>query len=463
MAETVLNPRPHPRILVCVSDSALATQLSFLEGYGGTVQYVDNLSDAYVGEFDLVIVDQPLSHFDPHYGQRVLPSGPKAVYIQPADGSVRGPFDYMSNRDEDAPQGNLFAHSHVPGQEVRMPQGLPEGLQRLVKTVLVDVVEARPLQFGIRSVLYPENGPLAATFRPFLVGPDSLMLAGAYQRATGIDAWVLPGDLPDLKPWLDEAFAEWGKQGDKSFPVQADWTKSEEWRTGEEAAAAAAIDELDDSFQKAETEYQRERASLLGKLAVAEAAGSRGDRRLVFAQGAELEDAVYEALLVFGFVVRNMDETWPTDARREDFRVTRSEETDWLAIVEVTGTTKGVKDEKINSLRDHAEDYMAEEKPDVPPSKWLIVNRELKRDPNTRGSFVRVDRLRTTSKNGVLIVDSVALFKLVRFVQTNPDQASAVREYLRGTTGGIELKDAREWIAEQPSGQVVEQGNPPGR
>ncbi|WP_282859634.1 hypothetical protein [Pseudoclavibacter helvolus] len=53
----------------------------------------------------------------------------------------------------------------------------------------------------------------------------------------------------------------------------------------------------------------------------------------------------------------------------------------------------------------------------------------------------------------MLILDSVALFKLVRFVQTNPEQAAVVREYLRSATGGIELKNAQAWIAEQSSGR----------
>ncbi|WP_146077931.1 hypothetical protein [Pseudoclavibacter sp. AY1F1] len=449
MVETVLNPRPHPRVLICVSDSALAGRLQFFDEYNGTVDYVGILTLSYLGEYDLVVVDQPLASFDVVEWDRLVDVGPNVIYLQPTDGQLQDSFDYLVDDEDYEPDGYLHSLQMVPGREVSMPSGLPDELQRLVKSDLAGAVDARQFQFGIRSDPRPSNGSLSETVRPFLIGPDGLILAGEYQRATGVYVWVLPADLPDFRPWIDVAFSEWSKLSATRFPAKPNWIKSEEWRTRDEADAAAAIVALDRAFEEATLVHQAERVGLLEKLAHAERLGAGGERRLISAQGSDLEDAVSDALLALGFTVRNMDETWPVDARREDFRVTRAEESDWLAIVEVTGTTRGVKDEKINSLRDHAEDYMAEEKPDTPPSKWLVVNREIKRDPNTRGSFVREDRLRTTSKNGVLILDSVAVFKLVRFVQTNPHRSRDVRDYLRSSTGGIEMRTAQAWIAEQ--------------
>ena len=118
-----------------------------------------------------------------------------------------------------------------------------------------------------------------------------------------------------------------------------------------------------------------------------------GRKRLLSTQDEPLQRAVFEGLIDLGFDVQDMDLVWEERQHREDYRITDPDVPGWLVIGDATGVATGAKGSKIATVIGYVTKYAIEEKPDSPPSVWVLVNHLIDRDPDTRGDIYRADDL----------------------------------------------------------------------
>ena len=153
-----------------------------------------------------------------------------------------------------------------------------------------------------------------------------------------------------------------------------------DWYTPEESALAERIAEIDIESHRLAVERQRIKAELADESVKADV----GIRRALIEDGDELVAAVSEILSDLGFKVRNVDAGLKlNEARREDLRLTLSEEPDWEAIVEVKGYPNGTKTNDARQIREHRERYR-DEKGLFPDLTVWLANPFRRMDPSSR-------------------------------------------------------------------------------
>jgi hypothetical protein len=348
-------------------------------------------------------------------------------------------------------EGESFGHEvvyledHVPGRYVRYAQGLPDEISELVKRHLAPAAQDRAdhITIGVRCPKQAEDKPAAASgrdsfeLRPLLYGPSDEILACTYQRSAEASVWLLPLDLlGDLKAWLVAAFREWHQLYPKRFPAVADWSRAADWATLAEADLMRQIREADEALEKARAEHEATVAALEDALSVARADGDAYERALLTGTGTPLEVAVAGALTELGFIVQNMDDVWPPDARREDFRITDPDEPGWLTLGEAKGFTKGVSESGLMNLMKYTTMYTSEEKR-TPQRQWYLANHFLREDPATRPRALngRDDVIAAFAGAGGLLIDTRDLFALLLDARQHPERHSAIRALMRAQTG----------------------------
>jgi hypothetical protein len=463
----IVNEQPRPRVLVTGFPTETAqTVRSIAAEVAPTVVVVPYVAKVDLSEFDCVITaddyvrvytdvhprdaeytarytDPPLwwkwqQEFPPHLSIfRVLESSQK-------DGEIadllppEGEGEYIAHEA-------IYVEQHVPGTHVRYADGLPEEIRELVKRHLVPAAQARSehMTIDVRRPKQADEEPGrpedARSFhlRPLLYGPSDEILAATYERSPEASVWLLPLDLiGDLRAWLVAAFREWHQLYPSRFPAVPDWTRADDWATPAEAALLGQIADADDALEKARAEHQTTVAALQEALTDARTDGDAYERALLTGTGTALEAAVSRALSDLGFVVQNMDETWPDDARREDFRITDPDEPGWLALGEAKGFTKGVAESGIVNLMKYATMYASEEQ--RPPTRqWYLANHFLREDPTTRPQALngRDDVIDAFADAGGLLIDTRDLFAVLVETRRDPARKAEARAAMRAKTG----------------------------
>jgi hypothetical protein len=459
----VLNEKKRPRTLLWTDRPS---NFSWLNDLVETVRKIDYVTEVNLDEWDLLVTDQQFTEwavdragFTNHGLNRDIPSSMYVFGVLTLDASLLlgGLTDFGNTSGTNqppqwangAPVSVLQSHSGVAGHEVRRVDGLPEPLQDLVKSDLLSVVEDRDYQHGFKERLFGDRPSGFRQVRPFLLGPQDLILAGSYERIDGGSGWVIPADVANPAAWFSQALLEWHRSKPSTFPAVSHWEDDPAWMTKAEREVHAELERQREAFRKAKEDYEAHEARLSNQLASLRESARVGRRALLTAQDDPFQDAALKALLALGFDVEDMDKTWPDRERREDFRIRDVEDSSWMVIGDATGVAKGAKGAKLQAIGGYVTKYVVSEKADSAPGQWLIVNRLLDRDPETRGNVFREDELEVFANDAGLAIDSAALFVLAEWADEHVDERAVLRTYLRALTGQLTLQMARIWITDQ--------------
>lgn len=335
------------------------------------------------------------------------------------------------------PTAALVCQADLTGKHLRKAEGLPESLAALVMRDLVPVVKGRTKHLGFMwGALNDDKKDPDARERlrltPFLYGPDDVILAGSYQRSESASTWLIPSDVPDIHPWAVEALREWRDLYPDRFPALPDWQEGADWRTAAEVAIDEAKRAHADTFRAAYERFIEEQMVFEEEGAEAKKAADSYQRALLREDGPALERAVEQAIGALGFRVVNMDQVHPDGDRREDLRVYDDGDPDWVAIVEIKGGKGGAKENELHLVGKWATRFAVDEGR-APSAQWFVVNHQRFTDPSGRPvpfggkpavaeTFAQVDGS---------IIDTRALFDLLRLVEGNPDLAPQARALLK--------------------------------
>lgn len=445
-----LNELPRPRVLVEIGQEGLRESvIAALKGFAASVRLVESRADVNQGEWDAVVTTEALSTV------RASTSGRKhsRAYASHLQAFVlHAPDKRFIDFASDSEDSILYAveNHEVVGTAAYLPPDVSEALASLARTQLLPLTKGRHRQSGIRPV-----NPVAAhwpvanndTFEPIMSGPDGLSYAARYLRTRMTSAWVIPHDVADLRPWFESAFADWHALNPAVFPGSPDWIESPEWFSVEESALALRIQREAQSFEEARAQHEASLQRLEAEMSDLRAATAAGDRLLLSGQGDPLQDEVLAALRELGFDVEDMDEVWNERERREDYRVRDAADPEWMVIADATGTTKGVKGAKLMTVQRFVTKWVAENPGQPIPGYWVIANHFSETAPaQRRKDLIRGDELAAARLDGGLVVDTVALFHLLRAVRTDPSRRRAAREQLRQASGQYTASDALAWV-----------------
>lgn len=447
-ATQTVNDKPRPRVLIYPGN--LLIDFEWAKQRFDTWKFIGNLSEVDLLEWDLIITGANLSEWNGHGVRRIVPNRLYTFTVLPQDPQPETPIlgGKEGERGYLEPGASTFSLKRdIPGNLVRRVDNLPEPLQDHIQQFLVPVAEARDRQYGAQLAAPVEKlAPTITEYRPFLVGPQGTALALSYRRVGGSRHWIVPQDAGDPGAWLDLALSEWHEENPSLFPNVGVWQTSATWMVNPERRAHDRLVEATRAFTEARERYELERARLTDAVEIARLGEGRKRRALITSKDDELQQAVLTALRELGFEVRDMDLEWPEKARREDYRISDTDDGTWLALADATGTTKGAKGNKFSTLQAHATKYLLQERPDRQPTLWLIVNHLLHRDPDTRRDLFTADDATVIASAGGLAIDTAALFVLVEAAEIDPQLRPAIRAWMRGTTGQLTLDMARVWL-----------------
>src|SRR5664279_2739732 len=314
----------------------------------------------------------------------------------------------------DLPATVIIRDPDTVGIHLRHVNGLPEGLASVVGNELVAVARHRQKHLSFRRWTpdgFEGEPDDVLPFRPFLLGPDDVVLAGTSERNSEASVWFLPDDVPDLFPWVVQALREWHVIYPDRFPRLPDWHGSQQWQSTAETAVTAERKALTTEFSARFEAYQQQLSILDAQSEVARARADAYQRALLTADGDLLSETVGCALAFLGFHVVDMDQHWPAGDRREDLRVFDDDDPAWVAILEVKGAKNGAKETEVQNFGRWVERFILDEHR-APDGRWFVTNHQRGTDPGAREApFENKPAVLTTfAKSGGTVIDTRALF-----------------------------------------------------
>lgn len=397
---------------------------STVERYAGAVRYLDEDPEIRWESWDAVVSLGRPTMYESHL--RVLQIGGEPIGTVSDGNFTRKPALYLAE--------------HV-GEELEVPNDLPDGLRELVKRELLPVVDPRVHRQRIAPYRLASGGSGDA-YCPLLHDLDRYAYAALYRPTGGIhECLYLPEMVADIAPWLIWVFEHWAVELPDVFPSQPEWTSDPTWMTADELSAQAEA-----SQERADAD--RVIAEAKATVDSAEAALSKirelvdaSERVLLTGTDTPLVDVVQETLELFGFEVTDVDAGLEErQHKKEDLRVAQGDE--WIALCEVKGYTKGAKLADLRKVDDYATLYALEAgKP--PNGKWYIVNQFRETDPNSRPQLLAGadEYLESFGSGGGLTVDTRDLFRIRKAVDVGSVSKESVREMLTSSTGRFELPE----------------------
>ena len=355
--------------------------------------------------------------------------------LSPGDLKVLDAYPAEAEGQTELPDVAVVRDPSRVGTHIRKVDGLRDSLDALVTRDLVPAVKVRDKHMSFRRWTAEGLETTRAAhlpLTPFLLGPDDVVLAGSYPRNDDASVWLLPEDIPDLYPWVIEALRDWHDLYPGRFPALPDWRESNDWRTATEVAIAAAKDEHFEQFKAAYEAFLREQKAFEDQASDAKEAADLYQRALLSADGPVLERAVEKAIRHLGFRVMDMDHVHPEGDRREDLRVYDDEDPDWVAIVEIKGGKGGAKENELHGIGKWATRFAVDEGRE-PSAQWFVVNHQRFTDPSARpnpfGNKAAVAE--TFAQVEGSIIDTRALFDLLRLVEADPSLVPQARALLK--------------------------------
>ena len=187
--------------------------------------------------------------------------------------------------------------------------------------------------------------------------------------------------VADLASWFAAFLRDLHESCPSQVPIAPpSSSRPADWYTPTERELSNQIDEIDSRV----AELGAERSKIENQLAIESQNADNGIRRILWADGDDLNEAANEVLSELGFRVRDMDtELNDGEPKREDLRLSRPGDSNWEAIVEVKGYTGGTKTNDSHQVRQHKEQYIAEEGRPPGLTLWL-ANPHRTMEPSSR-------------------------------------------------------------------------------
>lgn len=457
----LLNEQPHPRVLVWLNSTAHSSDEKVKQGVlhdlivlattdqPGTYRFIGDLNEIDPTEWDAIITDQDTvtqvvnrssadGHPGPKSGRRIVPEHLFVFRIVHPPRPGHNLLDVVPSvkNNERRLLSASAPGSHVRGGTIQRTAPLDD-----LRDALLAITELRSHQFGVAWRAPSDDDDTEPVVEPLALGPTDMMLAGRYQRVDGAGVWFVPADLRDFDPWWEAALRDWHTMAPDRFPDFPGWDEDYAWLSYAEQQTADAITAERESFAAAQTAH----AARVHELKTALADSNNGLKVLLTGSGTELQNAVRDVLSDFGYDVEDMDSSGQFDEReqREDYRIREPGIVAWLAIGDATGVAKGAKASKLLALARYAAHFVREEEPGFVPRQWLLVNRELDKEPTQRSEHIyRDDELAGFAAAPGLAIDTPALFVLHRAMQRGPVTGQQIRDWLRERVGELTLRDA---------------------
>ncbi|WP_440714213.1 hypothetical protein [Gordonia sp. FQ] len=325
------------------------------------------------------------------------------------------------------------------GEELDVPEGLEPESRLLIKSSVLPLIrEQLPPRQCWRLPESAEEGARATT-ATFLSDLDGHMFAARYTPDFGPDDVVyLPQGVDDdpeaIKAWAVWCLTQWSEADSDRFPELPDWRNDPEWRFPAERAAAEQVDTAKRALETAIATHEAAVKNAEAELYDVAAQVDATWRRLLTSTGDDLVGIVATAFERLGFSVTNMDDAG-TREKREDLRV---EEGDWLALVEVKGYAKGASPRDLHQLHRFAGLFVQETKGErQQDSLWYVCNQFRERDPRHRREILRGqdDDVNGFADSRGLVIDTRALYRLIRDVDAGKRQADEARQLLFAGVG----------------------------
>jgi hypothetical protein len=439
-----------------------------------TVQVARSLSDYNLNEWDCLIARTPPTYLQSEKGeQQTRYDEAPTLYswkqeypdhlsvvcvVVPGNLTILDAYPAEAEGRTTLPDVAVLRDDRIVGTLLRKVNGLRGSLDALVTSDLVPAVKVRDTHMSFRRWIETEQENLLAAhlpLTPFLLGPDDVILAGSYPRSDLASVWLLPDDIPDLYPWVVEALREWHDLYPGRFPALPDWQDNDDWRTAAETAIAEAKNEHSDQFKAKYEEYLSKQRVFEDEAKDAKLAADSYQRALISEYGPALERAVEQAIADLGFRVINMDQIHPEGDLREDLRVYDDADPDWVAIVEVKGGKSGAKDNELQKMGKWATRFGVDEGRE-PSAQWFVVNHLRFTDPSTRPTPFgnKAANAQTFAEVDGSIIDTRALFDLLRIVEADPNLAPAARALIRGkppTLTRVRVEDLEPFVSTNES------------
>ncbi|WP_433318653.1 hypothetical protein [Micromonospora chersina] len=427
----IINQSPRPRMLILgfAGNEYLIEQLQALVP---TSRVISSFSEVRQAEWDLLVTDQPTGNSVYQGSQTHGAALHLGIIYFPAN------RQYATIEQHKTWSKWIIATDGHVSQELLRLKGLPERIQQLTHEQLEPLVKKRRDHQYFSAAGHWAGGKHNPELTPFIKSAAGQILAGKYRRTDKSEAWLLPFDVPDIIPWAKAALAEWHGLDPERFPGVPDWSHQDEWITATEQSLHSSLRAIGSEREAILQQLAVREAEVRARLGEAREAADAFERALLTGQGDTLVRAVGEALREFGFKVEDGDEVANERDYLEDLRVMDPDESNWVALVEVKGYTKGAKTEALTQfIRFHARHVQRTGK--MPDSSWYVVNQFMNRDPSTRQPVLhgKDEDVAAFASAGGLIIDTVILFKLLKRYRMGEVTAEQVRRLLRTSTGRL--------------------------
>lgn len=334
--------------------------------------------------------------------------------------------------------------------QLEIPDELPTDLQRLISRSIVPNLsrgtEKHTWGYHVSRFQSPTSdvntGDLKGNCVPFLhVGPARMPIALERRRKGRHSAicWAIPAETTERAEWFRLFLKRVREVDPDKFAGDAEWRTSPDWappQTLKHIQERNALSTTREEFL-AESDRQIRKNEQALKASLDEANG--GALRLVTRQGEPLVDAVTNVMTQFGFTVENMD---PIHVARhgtkfEDLQVRDPDDSDWVAIVEVKGFSKGVKVNEIAKITQRPVVQFLKDNNKAPSAVWAIANHNMTLDPQHRGPFVGnpdVDLHNFQNVDGGACFDTRDIYRLWRAVESGETSPQAARTALKSAS-----------------------------
>lgn len=281
-----------------------------------------------------------------------------------------------------------------------------------------------------QTVTWSSNGPESAALEPLLILNDGSVLAALSHTQEGHPLLLLPSWTSNKRAWLRLAWQVWVGEGYLQTPGPPSGFEEPAWMTALERRIHQEIVAKQAELHEIKSKLNRDVAELTTRLEQAESTARTTHRRLLTESGELLVDAVREALATLEFGVTDMDALH--SEKREDLRVVEAG-TDWIALVEVKGYTKGGKANDFLSCVKYQRLFALEEKR-THNAFWYVVNAYLSHPPAVRKAPFESnqDAVRAFAEGSDgLVIPTTDLFQLIRDVEAGELSPEDARRCLR--------------------------------
>lgn len=282
--------------------------------------------------------------------------------------------------------------------------------------------------------MIPQNyGEYLEDFEPLAVDADGNALGAIYRPAAGgREVIYLPEQCELSRAWLELALKRWSTQDPEAFPPGASWAEDPQWMSPAELDAAHLLTRLKTELGQTVDRLDGEIAAARRQLSESQQEADAGIRRLLTASADDLKDEVAAALRDVGFDVEDRDAVAGRQ-KHEDLRV---EHEDFVAVVEVKGSTKGASTTHLLRIEAHVNAFR-EEMGGPPSARWYVFNSFRDRDPSRRSRLFKGQdgAIRVFAAVDGLAIDTKSLFSLRQAVTSGEISRDHAREMLKSARG----------------------------